>query len=398
MLSPIDRRSAEILRALRNLGGVGTRADIVSATGAARATVTEHVEAMIDSGLLAEGDLAPSSGGRKAQLVQINPDTARIAVIDVGGSRTRVGLTDLTGRVLGADLANLPVESGPEKILGWAISALNTLIEAHGRTDRFLVVAGLPGPVDFSTGCVVSPPIMVGWEGFGTAGFLGTQLDAPVIVDNDVNLIALAEQRLEHPESKVLLVVKLGTGVGGGIVIDGRVLRGARGAAGDIGHTQASPPSTNLCRCGHVGCVEAEAGGWALVQELRSQGLNVNTVSEVAALARDGNPEAVASVHQSSRVVGAAIADAVSLLNPDTVVIVGELMDAGEHVLAMLREGVYQSSLPLATHDLVLTQGRLGPLVGILGGGQLGTDVLFQDFQPTQQIGLAVLWHPQPST
>jgi predicted NBD/HSP70 family sugar kinase len=387
MDSPMDRRTGDILRVLRALGGVGSRSEICAATGLARASVTEHVEAMLANGLLLEGDLAPSSGGRKAQRLRINPDSARIAIIDVGGSRSRVGLADLSGRMLDDDEAAIPVEFGPRELLGWAVEALNHLLAVHGRTDQFVVVVGLPGPVDFTTGRVVSPPIMSGWEGFDVPQYLNAELKAPVIVDNDVNLIALAEHRLEHPTSDVLLIVKLGTGIGGGIVIDGNVLRGSRGAAGDIGHTQARPPSLNLCRCGHVGCVEAVGGGWALVHQLQELGLDVSSVRDVAALAREGNHDAVAAVRQSARVVGTAVADAVSLLNPDTVVVVGDLINSGEQVLAMLREGVYQLSLPLATHHLVLSQGQLGPLVGLLGGAQLGTDLLLRTFTSRQPLG-----------
>jgi len=295
----------------------------------------------------------------------------------VGGSRTRVGLADFTGRLLDDALLTENVEAGPETILAWAVATLNDMVSTHDRDgSSLLVIVGLPGPVDFATGEVVSPPIMSNWSGFDVRAFVTSKIDAPVIIENDVNLIALAEHRLDYPDAKVLLVIKLGTGVGGGLVINGELLRGARGAAGDIGHTQSTRAHGAQCRCGHVGCVEAVAGGWALVQTLQSRGLDVTNITDVAVLVRDGEPTASNHVRAATRVVGQAVAQAVSLLNPDTVVIAGEMLQAGDAVLATVREGVYQYSLPLATHDLRLVPSSLGPLVGLKGGAQLGIDVL----------------------
>jgi predicted NBD/HSP70 family sugar kinase len=276
----------------------------------------------------------------------------------------------------------MPVDSGPEQIMGWAAGELERMFAMHvpaasgARRPLMAIVVGLPGPIDFTTGSVVSPPIMRTWQHFETREFLAERFAVPIVIDNDVNLIALAEQRLSHPTSDVLLVIKLGTGVGGGLVIDGQVLRGARGAAGDIGHTQSVQAPGALCRCGHVGCVEAVAGGWALVQELQQRGIEVADVSDVARLVRDGDSAASGLVRAAARVVGQAAAQAVSLLNPDTVVIAGEMLGAGDQVLSGIRESVYQYSLPLATHDLTLVPSTLGSLVGLKGGAQLGIDIL----------------------
>lgn len=251
------------------------------------------------------------------------------------------------------------------------------------------LVVGLPGPVDFATGTVVSPPLMVGWENFATGEYLRARFNAPVVIDNDVNLIALAEHRRSFPNSRVTLVIKLGTGIGGGIVVDGHVLRGSRGGAGDIGHTQGNATQGAVCRCGHQGCVESVAGGWALVQQLRDLGLDVATTTDVARLAREGNPDAAAAVRHAIAIAGEAIANAVSLLNPDTVVIAGELLGAGENVLAQIREAVYQGSSPLATNDLTITTSRLGPVVGLYGGAELGYDLLLGELASAQVIGVA---------
>lgn len=373
-----DGRATLVLRALSTAGGVATRAQLMAATGLARTAVTEAVDALREGGWLTDASSAPSTGGRPPRLLRLDPGAGIIGVIDVGGSRTRVGVVDVSGEILADDVMEIDVARGPREVLGWAVPTVTTLLENYDRRGRRHIVCGLPGPVDRTTSRTVSPPIMAGWEGFDTASYLRGHLHCDVTVDNDVNMLTVAEHRLSHPSSRVLLVVKLGTGIGGGIVIDGRLLHGARGAAGDIGHIQATPQTQSLCRCGQVGCVESEAGGWALVEKLADLGLAVTTVSDVADLAREGSPEAVAAVRGAARTIGLAIADAVSLLNPDTVVLVGEMLGAGEQVLSIVREVVYQRSLPLATHNLVLAQSSLGPLVGLLGGGIIGAEALIR--------------------
>lgn len=378
---PGERASA-ILRELRRRRAPVSRSELAARLGVARATLSDALTELDSLGLISGDAVSQSSGGRPPQTFSLNPNAGFVGVLDVGGSRSRVGIADLSGTVLDDSLMVVPVDSGPEAIMEWARSELHRMFSEHlpakGRRQRphTTVVAGLPGPVDFTSGTVVSPPIMRTWQGFDVREYLTRSFDAPVIIDNDVNLIALAEQRLSHPDSSVLLVIKLGTGVGGGLVINGTVLRGARGAAGDIGHTQSARAHGSLCRCGHIGCVEAVAGGWALVQELQERGLAVTSVTDVARLVRDGDPIASAHVRAAAKVVGQAVAQAVSLLNPDTVVIAGEMLGAGDQVLSAIRESVYQYSLPLATHELKLVPSTLGSRVGLRGGAQLGIDVL----------------------
>lgn len=381
-------RSLEVLRELRARGGAATRSELAHDLGSARATIAEAIDELLDIGLVNADDIAPSSGGRRAQLIQLQPDAVHIGVLDIGGSRTRVGVADFTGRLIADRLLIAPVDRGPDHILSWAITQLHELFDGLPSSTRAIVV-GLPGPVDVRTGNVVSPPIMIGWEGYETKTVLEREFNVPVIIDNDVNLIALAEHRLSYPDSDVLFIVKLGTGVGGGLVVHGNVLRGARGAAGDIGHTQAIPPSSAQCRCGHIGCAEAVAGGWALVQALQADGYAVQSVSDVAHMARDGDVMALQAVRDSAQVVGYALANAVSLLNPDTVVVAGELLGAGEQIIAIIRETIYQQSLPLATYDLRLQPSRLGPLVGLLGGAQLGIEALLSETMNAKREALS---------
>jgi len=375
---PRGGRAAAVLHAVRVQGGSANRTEIANTLGVARATLSDTIAELEELGLIIQASITSSTGGRPPQVFHINPDGAHVGIIDVGGSRTRVGLANLHGKVIVDAQLRQSVDSGPEAILDSALAELIWMFEENGAASSpKVIVIGLPGPVDFKTGKVVSPPIMKSWQGFNVRAHVNARVPFTVIIDNDVNLIALAEQRISHPKSKVLLAIKLGTGIGGGLMVDGRPLRGANGAAGDIGHIQSALANDAACKCGQFGCVEAVASGWALVHTLKSRQLPVETVTDVAYLVRDGNPVAMSLVAAATKVVGQAVAQAVSLLNPDTVVIAGELLKAGDTVIANIREATYQYSLPLATRDLILKPSDLGVLVGLKGGAQLGIDYFF---------------------
>ena len=228
----------------------------------------------------------------------------------------------------------------------------------------------LPGPVEFATGTVVEPPIMAGWNGTRIPERLG-RFAGTVFVENDVNAMALGEQRGCFPEVADVLFLKVGTGIGSGIISNGAVVRGAQGAAGDIGHLWADadrPTGRRLrCQCGKEGCVEAYASGWAIVRDLAEAGQPVTTVDQVMERVAFGDPLATGLVRDAGRVIGSALANAVSLLNPSVVVVGGQLAAAGEHLLSGIRERVYARSLPLATRDLQITRSRLDGDAGVTG-------------------------------
>jgi predicted NBD/HSP70 family sugar kinase len=182
----------------------------------------------------------------------------------------------------------------------------------------------------------------------------------------------LSEFNRFWPDVGQFLFIKAGTGIGSGIITDGRIYRGAQGAAGDIGHIQFASANPPLCRCGKLGCVEARAAGWALARDLRAQGFKAQNARDVIDLVRINQPEAIERVRAAGRVLGEVAADIVSVLNPAVIVIGGTLAEAGEHLLSGVRELVYQRSLPLATRKLQIAPARSDPGVGLLlGAAQL---------------------------
>lgn len=250
---------------------------------------------------------------------------------------------------------------------------------------------GVPGPVRFPEGVPVAPPIMPGWDGFPVREALSQELGCPVMVDNDVNLMAMGEQHAGVARTVAdFLCVKIGTGIGCGIVVGGHVHRGTTGSAGDIGHIQAVPDG-RPCACGNRGCLEAHFSGAALARdavEAAQQGLSPElavrlethgalTAVDVAAAAAAGDATCLDLIREGGTRTGQVIAALVSFFNPGLVVIGGGVTGLGHTLLAAIRTQVYRQSLPLATGNLPIVLGELGPTAGVIGGARLISDHLF---------------------
>lgn len=359
-----------------------TRAEVMRRTGLSRSTVAQRLDALLTAGLVvAAGEEAPGRG-RPAGQFAFHRDRGVLLVVDVGATAVRAALTDLTGSIQLERTVAIDIADGPLPVLGTIDGFFTEMLEEVRRSPADVHGIGLdvPGPVDIASGRVVSPPIMSGWDRFDIPGWFRPRYGCPVMVENDVNAMAFGEQRRIYPETEALLMIKVGTGIGAGLVAGSAVYRGADGAAGDIGHMQVTVPGEENppeCRCGNTGCVEARAGGWALVRDLRAAGHDVSTVDDAVALVQTGDATAVGLVRRAGRVLGGAVADAVSLLNPRVVVIGGQLAAAEEQLLAGVREMVYRRSLPLATARLHIVCSSLGQRAGVIGTALLLADQVF---------------------
>jgi predicted NBD/HSP70 family sugar kinase len=216
---------------------------------------------------------------------------------------------------------------------------------------------------------------MPGWDNVAVPQRLQRLLvPVPVLVDNDVNLMALGEHRSTWRDETDLLVVKVATGIGAGIIADGELRRGALGSAGDIGHVAVPHAPDVLCRCGNTGCLEAVASGSAVAAALRAQGLDAETAADVVALVRAGDLAASHAVRQAGRDLGAVLAVCVSMLNPSVIVVGGGLAGVGEHLVAGIREVVYRRSLPLATQHLRIVTSQIGSRAAVVGASSMAVD------------------------
>jgi glucokinase len=367
-------RAGDLFQLLRD-GKARTRAELALTTGLARSTVAARIDALISSGLVGPAGEASSSGGRPPSRFAFNPAARSVLAVDVGATHVIVAVTDLGGNVLAERRLAQDVAEGPETVLGRVVEEGKMLLTEAGRTPADLagIGIGLPGPVEHATGMPVKPPIMPGWDGFDVARYVQRSLPVPVLVDNDVNIMALGERTAHWPEHDNFLFIKVATGIGAGIISSGELQRGANGTAGDLGHVRVPRGDDVLCRCGNYGCLEALASGPAVARELAGQGLAAEKGGDVLRLVAAGNLQAIQALRQAGRDVGDVLATVVNLLNPSVIVIGGSLGQAGEHLMAGVREVVYRRSLPLATSHLRIALSMAGDQAAILGASQMVT-------------------------
>lgn len=378
------------------LGHGRSRAEIVHHTGLSRGVVAQRLAELIGAGLIVDAELSESTGGRPPRRLRFHGEAGTILVADIGATSIDVALTDLAGRILASREEAADVADGPDTILGRVEELFEDLLgespEPDGGSAPWGIGLGVPGPVEFATGRPVSPPIMPGWNGYPVRERFVERYGAPVWVDNDVNIMALGEWRSGAGRYHANMVfVKIGTGIGAGVIADGYLHRGARGSAGDVGHIQVTDDRSVVCRCGNIGCLEAMAGGHALAREAataaaagRSRYLAEVLAAEGRLSARDladgaarGDVVCQELVQRSGHLVGAMLASVVNFFNPSLIIIGGGVANAGDQLLAAVREAIYRRSLPLATRDLLILPSALGGRTGSIGAAAMVADELF---------------------
>ncbi|GAA4889081.1 ROK family transcriptional regulator [Streptomonospora salina] len=357
-------------------GDADTRAELARLTGMARSTVAQRVDTLIAYGIVEERDSGASTGGRPPRVLRLDTDDNCVLGVDLGATHSRVALMDVGGALLADREDPLHITEGPERVLGRIDERMHELVAAAERPLHAVkaIGIGVPGPVEFATGRPVNPPIMPGWHEYAVPEYFTARYPLDVLVDNDVNALALGEVRHGATAAGDLLFVKVGTGIGCGIIAGDRLHRGAQGSAGDIGHIRVPGSEAVQCRCGNTGCLEAVAGGAALAARLRAAGVAAADGRAVVELVDRGDPLAVRLVREAGRDIGDVLAGLVNFFNPEAIVVGGVLARAHEPLLAGVREAVYQRSLPLATHRLTVVPTATGEAGGALGAGRLAID------------------------
>lgn len=363
---------ASTIARLLGSGRASCKADLVRVTGLSRSTIDNGVQLLLENSIVRHAGLRQTPGrGRSAELLELDPCDGYILVADCGAHAATLRIFDMRQREAAADSVRFELDDGPPSVLGKIAEAFGELLS--GLPNRPLVaVIGLPGPVDNRSGSVVRPPIMPGWDGFPITQFLTAALGCRVILENDVNLRALGEARVDRSLHGPLLYVKIGTGIGAGIVSgNGELLHGADGSAGDIGHLKIAGNDVE-CVCGNRGCLEAVGSASAISRSLhhRSDTFPVSgaDIDELHSLLVKGDLAALTELRVASEWIGEAVANLVHVLNPARVVLGGMLVSSSDVLLAVVRSVVYQRALPLATRELVLGAPTLGSLSGVAGG------------------------------
>ncbi|MGW2408052.1 ROK family protein [Streptomyces sp. NPDC001739] len=361
--------AAHVLALVAN-GSATSRADLVRELGLAASTVSARVQELVEAGLLTESGAGASRGGRRPRLLRVAGQGAVALAADLGSHHIRTGAVGPAGDVFDAEDHPADPSTGPGPALDVLAERLGALAErqrAAGRTVRGVGI-GFPGPVDADGARVVAPSRMPGWHLFPLRDRLADRLGLPVLLDNDANMMALGEHRAAHPARRQLVVVKAGRGIGSGVISDGRLLRGAHGAAGDISHVRVDESARLPCSCGNVGCLETVASGAAIAAALRGRGVAAKSAADILRLVEHGDAQATTLVRQAGRDIGAVLAVVVNFFNPDAVVLGGALAGA-QPLVAAVRGMLYERCLPMATSELTIATSVCGPDAGLLGAG-----------------------------
>lgn len=368
----------DIFRLIRS-GTATSRSEIARMTGLSPSTVGLRVESLQRLNLVTEEGEQLSRTGRRARVLRVLAEAGYVVGIELGIRYMRLALADLRGAVLlRAKLPGLTDQSPQEAVdtIWHEIQAL--LSEVEGATGKLKGVAiGLPAPIEYSTGRVVSSAFMPSWHNASLPKLFEAVTDVPVLVENDANLAAIAymsdppAERGDH-----LLAVLLGTRIGSGIVADGRLLRGFNGAAGELSHTAVSTPAAIPCACGLESCLEAVASGAAIGARLRSLGHDVENLSDIVALGRGRDPQVVAVLRDAGSQVGTVLASTVNFFNPRRVLLAGQLSESTPFVAA-IRAELFQKCLPIAAQDLDVSAVEEPEYVETRGALRLLLDEVF---------------------
>jgi glucokinase-like ROK family protein len=390
----VTHQQAEIIRALRRRGVI-SRTDIARMTGWSRAKITTEVSVLIDKGFLKEVGDGTSEGGRRPRLLNINNELGYVIGVDIGATSIDMALADVCGRVMQRQSVPADVRNSPEVVLGHCSQMILDMALAQGTSPEkiYAIGVGVPGPVEFARGTLVAPPLMPEWENFPIRQFFRTTFpSAIIVVDNDVNIMAIGELRAGQGVGlDDFIYVKIGTGIGAGIVSNGKIHRGANGCAGDIGHICVDKQGT-MCRCGNIGCLEAMAAGPAIAERamvaartgespILARRLETNgsflRPEDVGAAFREGDRVACEIIQSSGRMIGEVLAGLVSFFNPSHIFVGGGVTNLGNQLLSSIRQTVLQRSLPLATRHLIIDYSNMGTEAGVTGAIFLTFDYLF---------------------
>jgi glucokinase-like ROK family protein len=383
-----------VLNCVRTRGPI-SRVAIARSTGLSRTTVGSIIDALLQEGIVQEGEAARAarSGGRRPILVHFNAAAGYIVGVDLGRTHLTLILTDLSGQIIRRCSGPFTVAAGPDAGLAAVSAAVRRLIQEQGVPwDRLVGVGmGIPGPMDARLQVLVSPPRMPGWGGVPIGKRLAQELRVPVYVDNDANMGALGESRYGAGRGVAdLAYIKIATGIGGGLVLNGKIYRGSRGSAGEIGHMTIIEDGP-ACDCGNRGCLEAIAGaqaivedarrGWALergtpLPRLRTGDPEVD-IADVVTAAQRGDQASRAALARAGDHIGIALAGLINLTNPALIIIDGGVARAGELLLGPIRRAAAERSLRAASAATRIVAAALDGDAIAMGGVATVVDAVF---------------------
>jgi predicted NBD/HSP70 family sugar kinase len=371
-----EHNCRRVVAVLQSHPGI-SRTDVARRTGLSRPTVSALLDQLDAAGLLEQSASGHDAvrAGRPPLRVSLAPGAAYAVGLDIGHDHIRVGVCDLAGRLLCDAYAAEDVDDEPQETLDLACELASAVLAdaGVGWASVIGVGVGIAAPVEAGTGALLANGILPSWAGVQPAPVLAERLGVPVRVDNDANAGALGEHMLGAGRGfDHVAYVRLSAGVGLGLILNGRPYHGA-GIAGELGHVTVVPPALDgaVCRCGNRGCLETVASPVAVAALLERSGHGSVTVDELLALVASGDRAARRAVGDAGASVGRAVAAVVNVLNPQLIVIGGELAGAGEFVLAPLRGALARHAVGPAVDAARVCVGELGERAEVVGAAAL---------------------------
>jgi glucokinase-like ROK family protein len=390
-----NQNKATVIDLIRTAPHGISRAELAETLGVSRSTVSTIVNHLLEGGLVLERGAGASRGGRRPIVLEINPGAGRVVGVDIGASHLVAILADLNGATLAVLEEPFAIERGPDVGLQQVLAVVDATIQKAGCHFEHVraVAVGVPGPVVASEGMVSAPPIMPGWDAFPIRARLEAMWGKPTTLDNDADLGALGEWTFGAGQgANDLAYIKVGTGIGCGLLLAGQIYRGVLGTAGEIGHvtiSESGPP----CTCGNYGCLEAMAGGRAIAQRAqlavkagqRTALAHLNghrelTARDVAVAAANDDPVSQQLLADAGRHLGSAVASLINLLNPGLVVLGGGVTGAGHFLLEPLQQTVAERTMRPSRQATRVELARLGRLSTAKGAVALALTRAFQPY------------------
>jgi predicted NBD/HSP70 family sugar kinase len=383
--------TADILQIVRKAKQPISKKEIATASGLSVSAAADHVERLMDANLLVHAAIGGSSGGRKPRLYAFNKDAGHLISIDMDTASAQVAITNFDCSILAQNSCSFDIYDGPDKVLNHIKEVIFELL-TQNRLDRSAIKGigfGIPGPVEFASGLPISPTLMPGWDQYPIRKFWSEHFHCPCYIDNDVNIMALGEYAKGLVlEVDNMMIIKVGVGIGAGIICDGKLYRGSNGSAGDLGHFDVGRDVT--CWCGNRGCLEAVAGGKAVVTQAKELALSgkgdylldmINKkgtldMADIAVGIQRRDAVSIELNRESSSLIGRVVASIVNFLNPELILVSGAFSEFEDTLLAAIRQAVYKRSLPLSTRNLLINKSALGNKAGLIGAAYMTLEQL----------------------
>lgn len=371
MASLREGNRKRVIDALRERG-VASRAELARITGLSRSTISTIVADLLESGLAGERDGQPAGethAGRPPVMVSLNRSAGLAVGIDFGHRHLRVAVSDLSHTVLAEAWQEMDVDHSADEGLATAAEFVDRVLEEAGaERDHVIGVGmGLPAPIDRTTGSVQTSSILPGWVGVDAAAEASARLRLPVEVENDANLGALAELAWGAARGRSEVVyIKVASGIGAGLISGARIQHGVGGTAGEIGHMLLAETGP-VCRCGNRGCLETLASSRAIADLLSASRREPVSTRQLLELCAGGDAAAHRLIAEAGRAIGVAVANLCNILNPECVIVGGDMSAAGDVLLEPIRDVVRRTAIPSAVDDLEIVPGVLGERAEMLG-------------------------------